>query len=697
MFDLKNKKVWFLASIILSIMVAGFVEKFVYPTTSFMLIRFIFVFVVFLLFLIFFLFIKKKELYFIFDNRYKLGMIVFLILIIFGFHGSSISIYNQAIQGNNNVIGSNPIFGTSRTIRGDEWAVSTPTLLSQSKNQYNVKSKILNAYNANVTLYPKIIAKGITALSIPNQIPFLIFPLNQAFSFYWYFGYFLLFFGAIEFFLIITKGDKIYSIVGSILITFSPLVQWFEAWNIIAYGMWAIVVIYKYIKTDSVIKKILLAVLLGILGSCYIMTLYPAWLVPYTYFFVIVFVWIIVDNYKDVHIKSIALLILISIFVMALIIIPSIKDSYDIYNLISHTAYPGKRFMLGGYGWEKLFGYFTCIYNSIKESANPCEMSQFISLYPIPIFMGIYYSLKNRLNIKEHFLLIALSIYVILLSIWNFIKLPRFISKITLLYMSTPERSVVVVGFVSIVLLILCLSNYHSSTTSTKRRHLVKCIIISILVVFIGIYANKRMYPDYFSLKMILFDLLFFIPVIVLIIINNKKMNKYAIIMLSFLTMFTGVLVHPLNRTIDVIYKKPVAKKIQQIEKKHPNAIWIMDGNEYYISNYMVANGADTINSTNFYPIISFWKKIGLIKKDEIYNRYAHLLVNITNKKTSVKLNYMDQIKLNLNSHKLCKLNVKYVLSTNSKLDKLNDNYINIKQVYNDDGIYIYLVKCSND
>ena len=691
---IKENRIKCLILLMICLMIPCLVEKYAYPNSSFLLIRFIIVFLICIFCSTFFIFDWKKEISFIFKNRYIFGLTLFLCLVIFGFHGSSISIYNQAIQGNNNIESANSIFGQARTIRGDEWAVSTPIMLSQIKNNFRVKNRILNAYNANVSLYPKIITKSFAAISIPNQLAFLFLPVNQAFSFYWYFGYFLLFFGCIEFFMIITKNNKLYSVAGAILITFSPLVQWFESWNIIAYGLWAIVAVNHYFKVNSFFKKFLLSLLIGLIGICYVMTLYPAWQVPYSYFFLIMIIWVIIENYKTIKIRDLIFLVVISFSIIGIVVFSIIKDSSDIYFLISNTSYPGRRFITGGNGWEKLISYFACIFNSYKESSNPCEMSQFISLYPVPIILGLYHSIKNKFNLKKNFLVISLSCLAVLLSIWNFVKLPSFIAKITLIYMSTTDRCAIVVGFISIVLLIICLSQYHHNN---KGKISYKYLSIALLIVFIGVYVNRNIYSDYFSKKMVIFDLLFFVPVITLCLINTVKTNRIAIILLSLLTLVTGINVHPLNRNIDVIYNKPIAKQISKLENKKSNSVWIMNGNLYYLSNYMVANGADTINSTNFYPINSLWKKLDLTDKKNIYNRYAHLLINITTKDTTVKLNYADQIELNLNIHDLCKLNVEYVLSTTDELEKINDNYIKTDKIYNQDGIYIYMVKCSNE
>ncbi len=683
-----------LISLFISTLIPMIVEKFIYNTEVFSIIRFIIVFsLLFIALLPFCIFNREKALQFLYDKRYIIGFVFFSILVLFGFHGSSISIYNSSIQPNHDIKIAHPILGTSRLIRGDEWAVGTPTLLSQAKNNFNETSRILNAKSNNVTLYPKIIAKTVSALSIPNYLGFLFLPTEQAFSFSWYFGYFLVFFASFEFLMLLTKKNKFYSAMGSIIISFSAVVQWWECWTLIAYGEVAIVLFDKYLKQKKVLNQVLLAVLIGIVGCCYIMCLYPAWQVPYGYLFLILSIWIMKINKDNCSLKKVLMLIFIIFIVIGIIIVPTVIKSYDIYLLMTNTVYPGKRVSLGGGFWPNLFNYFISMFNTFKESTNPSEMAQFTSLYPIPIIMGVYYWYNNKRKLKKDFLLVGLTVLAILLTVWNYVTLPEWLVRISLLSMSTPQRSVVVSGFICLLLLIYCLSNY--ATKNLKYTVKFQNMIIAICITAFGVYVTKNQYINYFSNKFLIFDFVFFVPVIFLCLLNWTKTNKIVFMLLAIVTFVTGVLVHPLNIGLKVIYDKPVSKEIEKLEKKNKNANWIVVGEQYYVQNYLVANGADTINSTNYYPNFELWKKIGLEDKEEIYNRYAHILVDITLKKSSVKLNYMDQLGLSLNNNDVCKLNVDYLLTTGKTLDEYNSNKVKFSKIYDEDNILIYSVNCN--
>lgn len=688
-----KKYIKYFLFIFISTFVPVAIEKYVYPFEPFSIIRFVIVFCLLCFLFSFFVFNRKKELDFIYEKRYILGISLFFILVLFGFHGSSISLYNQVIQPNYNLKNANPIFGTSRTIRGDEWAVTTPTILSQTKNDFNVNSRILNANSRNVTLYPKVVAKTIASIATPNQLGFLFLPTEQAFSFSWYFGYFLLFFVSFELLMLLTKKNKFYSLTGSLLITFSPVVQWWEAWNIIAYGELAIVLFDKFLKQKKLIWQIMLSILIGIIGCCYIMCLYPAWQIPYGFLFLILCIWLMKQNKDTCNIWKILMLVAIILVLIAIIIVPLFIHSYDIYLLISNTSYPGKRLSTGGEGWQNLFNYFIVIFNSFKESSNAPEMSQFISLYPIPIIMGINYIISNKKKYKKDFLLVALTLLSILLTIWNYVTLPEWLAKISLLSMSTVNRCNVVAGFICFILLIYCLSNYEKDIIKKSSKY--QNLIIAILTTLFGIYVVKVHYGDYVTNKFILFDILFYVPVIFMCLLNHKKLNKLAIGVLAFIILIFGITVHPLNIGLKSIYDKPISKEIKRLEKVDKNANWATIGTAYYMSNYLVANGADTLNSTNFYPNFQLWDKLELEKDKEIYNRYSHLLIDLTKEKTSLKLNYEDQIELSLSSNDVCKLDLDYLLTTGKNLEEYSNKKVNFSEIYSKDGILIYSVQCN--
>ncbi len=129
---------------------------------------------------------------------------------------------------------------------------------------------------------------------------------------------------------------------------------------------------------------------------------------------------------------------------------------------------------------------------------------------------------------------------------------------------------------------------------------------------------------------------------------------------------------------------------IGNISYTNHNAIWMVVSDNYVINNVPIMVGARTINSTNTYPNLELWEKIdeGGAHKD-IYNRYAHILMNVTNDNTSFELvekDPPDMVIINVNRGDLSKLGVNYILS-----DKNLDAY-NLLKIDTVEGYTIYKV-----
>ena len=107
-------------------------------------------------------------------------------------------------------------------------------------------------------------------------------------------------------------------------------------------------------------------------------------------------------------------------------------------------------------------------------------------------------------------------------------------------------------------------------------------------------------------------------------------------------------------------------------------------------ANYALANDARIINSTNYYPNFNNWNLLDTNGKyKDIYNRYAHISINLTDEETSFSLIQTDAFLINLNYNDMCKLKPTYYLTC---IDY--DNSL-LEKIYEEDGVYIYRVKCT--
>ena len=249
--------------------------------------------------------------------------------------------------------------------------------------------------------------------------------------------------------------------------------------------------------------------------------------------------------------------------------------------------------------------------------------------------------------------------------------------------MSPTERIVPIIGIICAYLLVLTVSKIEIKKNWTKVIILFFTIVGSYIIIKIG--SLDRTW--FLTSKKLIVSLLF-LSITIYLYINSKKTRNYYL--LSILLIITGLinlaLVNPVNRGTGVLHNSKTAKEIQKIVKKDKDAKWISI-DSIFLGNYVIANGGKSINSTNIYPNIDLWKKID--KDDSIYNRFAHVIIELTNEENKFELVQQDIIKLYLNYNYLDDLDIKYLI-TNKELDIIEDYKDKIKIIYNYDNIWIY-------
>ena len=109
-----------------------------------------------------------------------------------------------------------------------------------------------------------------------------------------------------------------------------------------------------------------------------------------------------------------------------------------------------------------------------------------------------------------------------------------------------------------------------------------------------------------------------------------------------------------------------------------------------YYSSLTICLGASTYNSTNYIPNEELWDVLDPKKKYEpIYNRYAHVIVQLVDEDTHVELLQDDLVILYLSYNDLKDLEVDYIL-TESPLENVEG--VCFEEEYNEYGEYIYRV-----
>ena len=618
----------------------------------------------------------------IFRRRLWLALALIFFMVINQYSFSSITMYDGIIQPNQGSEYVEPIFGVSRPIRSDEWLVGTPMKLSAQYTNYAEYNDILRA-EKSTNLSASGLYLSYSALARPLDWGYFLFGAAYGLSFFYSAFIVITLLVSFELCLIISKQKRLIALLGAALITFSSYFLWWSFVSWIMTGQAALVCIYYFMHAKNRWTRAVSGFGLAIFGAYFITALYPAWQVPAGYLYLGILVWMLVSD-RAILKKFSKLdwgILILSLVFLASIVISYFRDSMEYMNSIMDTVYPGDRVSYGGFSINKLFYYLQSLLYPVKNFSNPCEPAGFLNFYPIPTILAIYLVIKKKGKDLLTMILLGVSL---LLTLYCVIELPPVLAKVLLLTYSQPSRLVDIVGFVQVYLLVAALSRFDG----IKKMHPLPAGILAIATVGTAAYYCHTVFPTYLSLKQLVVVSVVFIIVCILLLTDISIRKQHALLIgIICVTILSGLLVNPIVKGLDVIYSKPIAKEIEAITDKDPDAKWITLDN-LVDSGFLVACGAPTINSVNYIPNYQLWKILDPQGKyNDSYNRYAHIIILLTADETSVDLNSADLLTLNLSYKNMDDISVKYIFCRRPLYD---NEFVDFVEEYADSGYYIY-------
>lgn len=625
---------------------------------------------------------------YIIKHRYKIAVLLFTLLVIIKIHGSSIGMWNQYIPDNTNNQIDSTLIGEERPVRSDEWLVQTPYMLAQAN-----QSEMFSYYNKNIRTDGQnmVLANApsltIEAIGKPFYWGYFLFGKDYGLSWYWCLKVILLLLFSFEISMFLTRGNKAISIVGALWITFSPPVQWWYTTGagvveLIIYSQAIIVAVIYYFKFDNVKRKItiMLFATINIIG--FIFTLYPAVQVPLGILTLLIVSSILIEKRPSIKLKKPEIYVGLSciVFITSAIVVFYINCRNDI-ELMMNTVYPGDREINGGtYSWSDLQLYLISWLLPYKDSnySNNSTLSSAFNLLPL-IFLSLIHMFNGKLGNRK--LIYPIIVYVLFQISWLFVKYPAIISKLTL-FSFVPENRLAGITFAitAMYLSIWFINELFDKKLYNWKQALLLCIILFIFYSY-SIHSSQMIeYLGNYSLIAIVgFVLLNFFALL--------GMRRVFIVSMISLIIVSGMTVNPISRGTDSIYEKEIAKKIYSINKVNENANWaavdsVVNG------QYLVALGIPTLNSVHFYPDFNLWGEMDPTGINQnVYNRYAHIVISLTENETKFILDQADKFTVYMNIDEFKNTGVDYILSSSDL-----SNFKQLERIYHGevDHLYIY-------
>lgn len=644
----------------------------------------------------------KKLIDFILEKRYWIALICLALFTVFGLSGSSMgAITNWILEPEK----ANNIIGTYKFIRSDEYAVDTLLTSGQIHNGFARISNLIANGKTDMffTIYVPI--KSLLMLFRIYNIGYLTSSLYLGFSFAGNFKLIASLLITYEFFQIITGKKKYLSLIGTILVVASSFVSWWfrEAIEIIALGELALISIDKFMNSKELKWKIIWTAIFSYSAISYILILYPAWQVSFGYIFLGLVIWNVIKNFKNYKENNFNKKIDIVCMICSLVSIIAVClgtyfTSKEAITAIINTSYPGARQVTGGHGIKYLFSYLYSFMLPFRQDFDVMEFASFTSFFPIPLILAFVYLYKKE---KHAEFILPMLIVLVLEIVWCSSGMPAFLAKFTMLSLVPVERCAVAVGLGLIYLYIFMFANVEERFI--KQTH-AGYIIIAILIVLFFMPV-----PTVLNTKgnLYIFVMIEALGGFLLLNTGDKNYQKLFLEFAVIVSLISSIFVNPISIGIKPITETEFAKAVQKQVAKSSDSIWITENMDMVVSNYLVAQGAKTINATQTYPEEDFWKKVLEDKTEEykdIWNRYAHIRVKLLEEgeHSKVELVSNDHINLYLTPSKLKELNVKYIVSYKD-LEEVWKDGMSIQKIYSKkaqenteiegekvEGIYIY-------
>lgn len=666
-------------------------------------------------------------------RRWRIGAGIIASATLLNLNGSSLNIWNAFLSKDQQ---ENTVFGVPRVMRSDEYAVNTLFAFSQQYNDYGWFNHYIGNRASDMYIVKDAPIFTIAEIFRPFHWGYLFFGTERGLAFYWSSRLVVLFLVTYEFFMLLTKspnndsaGHRMNSGQGSrgisglcaILISFSPLVQWWFAVNnlvemiIDVFG--ATLLFHLYLSTHKSMLRACYAACVLICAGSFVWTLYPAWQIPMGYVLIALVIWQLAEHWGSVRMAALDWLVLALLCLVWFAVMGYVAyHSKDAINALLNTSYPGNRRCPGGNsqscpgGGVQLSTLFDTPSNLALAFAAPGdapELGYIIDFAPLGFVLAIINLICNK---KKRFDVLQMTSLILaaILFIYSVIGLPAIIAKVIGLSMSTSKRATLGLELLNIILF---------ARSIVCREWKIKCmpaILVSIGVA--GLYA----WPVVARMQTILEDPTWLIvPLTALVtfvmyfgvcfaaigssigiggVVSSAKTvyeklqrqystcvaRLYACIAsaIAFCLVFAGACVNPIQLGASAVSKQPIVIAARSIEDSGNPGIWITEGNRSgQLSNLLVANGLTTINALQVTPNQSLWKQLDpsgkLLNR---YNRYAFIEFKITRRalplEEQITVLHPDVLRLRLDASQLANLGVTYLVSDKDLSQYSNGDHV---------------------
>jgi hypothetical protein len=562
-----------------------------------------------------------------------------------GLHGSSLDAYTSFFPSPNE-----PLIGTPKSIRSDEWNIQTPNILYQlfRDNPLSVDGGPVGPGHASLLF--NIPVHYVTTLFRPQLFSFFVFSPERAFSIYWQIKIALLIAGPFSLFHLITQRTRL-SAALTLFLFFSPYTQWGFSWSsalpeMIGSACLAASLLCRALVARNKVLMFTASTGAAVLAVNFVLCVYPPHQVAIAWVALAVIVWWILSRWSVIWDAPHATWRLLAVGTGALIMVIGLSSfligAWAEIISAANTVYPGQR-RVGG-GGASVFLYGSHFLDFWKTEANTgsmvniCEASGYLWFGPLTLLLA--HRLSSGAARKLYFILIGL---FAVFAMWSFLPIPAWVGRPFALDLSPAGRMLPGMGLLNALILAAFLVGYENRSISYKTALTISALAFScfLLILF---YINN-LYALSLHIREIATSSLYAAAVLGFIALELRV--ALGISLVAPLALSMG-LVNPVDRGLAVVTQSELSAFLESYpDLRHRKWLFFADAPEIAPAivgpDFFSAHGLDVFNSFRVLPDLAALKKLDPANKySTIYNSSGWMLARAQNRGAEVSFEHLQ-------------------------------------------------------
>ncbi len=619
-------------------------------------------------------------------------LVLSVLWVAFRLNNTSLYAWNYYLGGNDGY----PLFGAARLIRWDEYSCWTPMALSQEYIGWPQVNTLMGS-GTDITW---VSMGGVPAWSAatpfkPLYWGFLLLGADCGLSFLSISRIVLLFAVSWKTAMLYTKGSRGMSLTAAVILTLSPMVQWFISQSIaevLIFGQGIILSLHALLQSEKTGKQFLWALLTGWQLGCLVMTGYPAWIIPAAYLVLAAGIWMFTRRGVANRGRKAGILLL-GLLPSLAVLGAVVYSSWDTLMAIKNSAYPGSRVITGamaddspmitGAVWNAGFktdlaSVFFPLGNVNFGKSNCADASPLLGFAPAGLVLSVEHQWREKK--ADPFAIIVASVMAFF-WLFTFIPLPAWLCKITLL--SQCSRPIFPIGICEVILLV------RARAKGGIKDPLMAAVAAAASTVFCVACVEISGIVHLGTLRLLVLIALYLFMFFVIYLDFKGSGKRLAAFFMCCVLLLAGGFVNPVQGSIKMLDGFDLIRTVKSIENE-PGDLYAIEGEGYPVTNALLLTGKHCINSDQPYADLKRWEAIDPDHAhDEVFNRLCHIIINLAEPGEEREfVEKRNHIYLRLTREDLAKLGVNYLITPRAEVADAE-----LVSFVEADGLYIWKLR----